>query len=92
MFFDESLTVILMARNIVLANAISNNRGFVYFTIDIPKNAKIAILGITPNNVKTTKGINGILVIPAAIENTLKGTIGKILPIKTLIEIGRAHV
>ena len=68
-----------------MANAISNNTGLVYFTIDMPKKAKTAILGITPNNVKTTKGINGILVIPAAIEKTLKGTIGKILPIKTLI-------
>ena len=58
--------------------------GLVYFTRLVPKSDRRIILGMTPTKVHRIKGNKGSFVIPAAIENTLNGIIGRSLPMRTL--------
>ena len=67
------------------AAAMARTTGLVYLITAEPNKARTRILGSTPTKVQMTKGIKGISVIPEAMENTLKGTTGINLPIRTLM-------
>ena len=69
---------------IAIMPAAMSSEGFVYLTSAMPNTDNKNILGTTPINVQVIKTGNGILVMPAAIEKTLNGIIGRIRPMRTL--------